>query len=129
MRYFVAPRTLSACPAAQGADAMGAPLHMVRVAGLDGHGPIELFQEDETGEFMGQGEAGQRQALGGRGQGPGVQPQVAADEEGQGAGFQFPPGEPGGEFFRGEFPALRGEGDHKGPGRDLGPETLAFPNS
>ena len=101
---------------------------MVRVAGLDGHGPIELLQEDETGEFMGQGEAGQGQALGGGGQGPGVQPQVAADEEGQGPGFQFPPGEPGGEFFRGEFPALRGEGDNKGPGRNLGPETLAFPN-
>ena len=30
---------------------------------LDGHGPIELLQEDETGEFMGQGEAGQSQAF------------------------------------------------------------------
>ena len=77
---------------------------------------------------MGQGEAGQRQALLGGGQGPGVQAQVAADEEGQGPGFHFPPGEPGGEFFRGKFPALGGEGRHEGPGRDLGPETLAFPD-
>ena len=101
---------------------------MVRVAGLDGHGPIELLQEDEAAQFMGQGEAGQRQAFGGGGQGLAHPAPVAADEEGEGAGFQFPPGEPGGEFFRGKFPALGGEGGNKGPGRNLGPETLAFPN-
>jgi hypothetical protein len=55
---------------------------MVWVAALDGHGSIELLQEDEAGELMGQGEAGQRQALLGGGQGPGVQAQMAADEEG-----------------------------------------------
>ena len=100
---------------------------MIGVAALDGHGPIELLQEDEAAQFMGQGEAGQGQAFGGGGQGPRVQTQVAADEEGEGAGFQFLPGEPGGEFFRGELPALGGEGGNKGPGRNLGPEALAFP--
>ena len=95
---------------------MGPPLHMVRVAGLDGHGPIELLQEDEAAQFMGQGEAGQGQAFGGGGQGRLVQPQMAADEEGEGAGFQFPLGEPGGEFFRGKLAALGGEGDAEARG-------------
>ena len=66
------------------------PLYMVRVAGLDGHGPIELLQEDEAAQFMGQGEAGQRQALGGGGQGRLVQAPVAADEEDQGGGIPAP---------------------------------------
>ena len=83
-----------------------APLYMVWVAALDGHGPVELLQEDEAAQFMGQGEAGQGQAFGGGGQGRRVQPQMAADEEGEGAGFQFPLGDPGGEFFRGKLAAL-----------------------
>ena len=76
---------------------------------------------------MGQGQGGQRQMLLGGSQGGGVQTQVAADEEGQGAGGLFPLGEPGREGFRGILPALGGEGHHPGPGRDVGAETLAFP--
>ena len=101
---------------------------MVWVAALDGHGAIELLQQDEAAQFMGQGEAGQGQALGGGGQGRRVQSQMAADEEGEGAGFQFPLGDPGGEFLRSEFPSLGSEGDRVGPGRNLSLEPLALPD-
>ena len=109
-----------------GAGQTPMPLNMIRVAGLDGHGPIELLQEHEAAQFVGQGEAGQGQAFGGGGHRLLVQAPVTANDEGEGPGFQFPPGEPGGEFFRSKFPALGGEGGNKGPGRNLDPETLAF---
>ena len=49
---------------------------------------------------MGEGQGGQRQMLLGGSQGGGVQTQVAADEEGEGAGGLFPLGEPGGSTGR-----------------------------
>ena len=46
------------CRAAVLTGATSVSLDMVGMAGLDGHGPIKLLQEDEAGELMGQGEAG-----------------------------------------------------------------------
>ncbi len=34
-------------------------LHMIRMAPEDGLGPVELFQEHQAGQFVGQGQAGQ----------------------------------------------------------------------
>ena len=34
-------------------------LHMIRMADEDGFGPVELFQEHQSGQFMGEGQARQ----------------------------------------------------------------------
>jgi hypothetical protein len=79
------------------------PLYVIGMAPEDGFGPVELLQEHQPGQFVGEGQAGEGQLVVGEGLGGLIQAQVPADEKGQGPAVLFPPGQPGGEFLGGIF--------------------------
>jgi hypothetical protein len=90
---------------------------VVRVAGEDGEGAVDLFGENGACEFVGQGDSAEGEYEAGAGAGGGSPAIVGADGEDErlGAGVAEA-AEVGGEFFGGELLAATVEEDQDGGG-------------
>ena len=101
---------------------------MVRFTAADFEGAVELLDEEEPDHLVGEGEGGEGELFGSRGQDGGGEAEGAADDEGEVAFAGEGEGvEPGGEVFGGEAGAAAVEDDEVAGGTDGFEDPLPFP--
>lgn len=101
---------------------------MVRFAAADFEGAVELFDEEEADDLVGEGEGGEGDCFGGGRQDGGGEAEGAADGEGEVAFAGEGEGvEAGGEVFGGEDGAAAVEDDKAAGGADGFEEALSLP--
>jgi hypothetical protein len=101
---------------------------MIRFAAADFEGAVELLDEEEADDLVGEGEGGEGDGFGGGGEDGGGEAEGAADGEGEVAfAGEGEGGEAGGEVFGGEGGAAAVEDDEAAGGADGFEQPLPFP--